>query len=99
MSWASNLRISWMLAAFFDGVCAAVVGVVAIIAADLLEASVNFPGFITNPSIEERLKNISDNSLAAVLYMLTLSALYKFTNKYTAIVLVVGALAGQYLFL
>ena len=76
------------------------VGVVAIIAADLLEASVNFPGFATNPSIEERLSNISDNSLAAVLYILTHSALYKFTNRYTAIILVVvGALAGQYLFL
>lgn len=73
---------------------------VAIVAADLLEASVNFPGFITNPSVEERLKTISNNSVAAVLYMLTLSALYKFTSKYTAIVLVVvGALAGQYLFL
>lgn len=88
------------LAAFFDGVCSAVVGVVAIVAADLLKAGVNSPGFITNPSIEERLKNASDNSLAAVMYMLTLSSLYKFTNKYTAIVLVVvGALTGQYLFL
>ena len=76
------------------------IGVVAIVAADLLEASVNFPGFITNPSVEERLKTISNNSVAAVLYMLTLSALYKFTSKYTAIVLVVvGALAGQHLFL
>ena len=80
--------------------CGAVIGVVAIVAADLLEASVKSPGFITNPSVEERLKSISDNSVAAVLYMLTLSALYKFTNKYTAIVLVVvGAIAGQYLFL
>lgn len=88
------------MAAFFDGVCGAVVGVVAIVAADLLEASVNSPGFVPTPSTEERLKNLSDNSIAAVLYMLTLSALYKFTNKYTAIVLVVvGALAGQYLFL
>jgi hypothetical protein len=76
------------------------VGVVAIVAADLLEASVNFPGFVTNPSMDERLQNISDNSLAAVLYMLTLSVLYEFTNRYTAIILVVvGALAGQYLFL
>ena len=88
------------LSAFFDGICGAVVGVVAIVAADLLESSVNFPGFIINPSVEERLKNVSENALAAVVYMLTLAALYKFTNKYTAIVLVViGALAGQYLFL
>ena len=88
------------LAAFFDGVCGAVVGVVAVVATDLLKASVDSPGFVANPSVEDRLKNISENSIAAVLYMLTLSALYKFTNKYTAIILVVvGAIAGQYLFL
>jgi uncharacterized membrane protein YqgA involved in biofilm formation len=89
-----------MLGAFFDGICGAVVGVVAIVAADLLEASVNFPGFNDRPSMEERLDNISKNALAAVVYMVTLAALYKFTNKYTAIILViVGALVGQYLFL
>lgn len=88
------------LATFFDGVCGAVVGVVAIVAADLLEASVKFQGFTINPTVEERIENISKNGLAAVLYMLSLAALYKFTNKYTAIVLVViGALVGQYLFL
>jgi xanthine/uracil permease len=81
-------------------VCGAVVGVVAIVAADLLEASVNFPGFNDNPTVEQRLDNVSKNALAAVVYLLTLGVLYKFTNKYTAIILVVvGALAGQYLFL
>jgi hypothetical protein len=36
---------------------------------------------------------------AAVLYMLALVALYKFTNKYIALLLVImGAIAGQFLF-
>jgi hypothetical protein len=36
---------------------------------------------------------------AAVLYMLALAVLYKFTNKYTALLLVImGAVAGQFLF-
>lgn len=92
--------ISQTLAAFFDGVCGAVVGVVAIVAVDILKASVNFSGFIINPSVDQRLDNASENALAAVLYMLGLAVLYKFTNKYTIIVLVVvGAISGQYLFL
>jgi hypothetical protein len=41
----------------------------------------------------------SENANAAVLYLLALAVLYKFTHKYTAIVLVLcGALAGQFLF-
>jgi len=37
---------------------------------------------------------------AAVLYMLALAALYKFTNKYTALLLVImGAVSGQFLFI
>lgn len=36
---------------------------------------------------------------AAVLYILALAVLYKFTNKYTALLLVImGAVAGQFLF-
>jgi hypothetical protein len=36
---------------------------------------------------------------AAVLYILALAVLYKFTNKYTSLLLViVGAVAGQFLF-
>ena len=41
----------------------------------------------------------SHDAVAAVLYLLALSALYRFTHKYTSIVLVLsGALAGQFLF-
>ena len=95
------MKLIWeMLAAFFDGVCGAVVGVVAIVAVYLLKASVKFPGFVINPSVDQRIENVSENALAAVLYILSLSVLYKFNNKYTTIVLVVvGALVGQYLFL
>jgi hypothetical protein len=36
---------------------------------------------------------------AAVLYILALAALYKFTSKYTALLLLAsGAIAGQFLF-
>lgn len=36
---------------------------------------------------------------AAVLYMLALAVLYKFTNKWTPLVLLAcGAIAGQFLF-
>lgn len=36
---------------------------------------------------------------AAVLYLLALAALYKFTNIYTALLLVIfGAVAGRFLF-
>ena len=95
------MKLIWeTLAAFFDGVCGAVVGVVAVVAVDLLKASVKFPGFVINPSVDQHIENASENALAAVLYILSLSVLYKFNNKYTTIVLViVGALAGQYLFL
>jgi hypothetical protein len=42
---------------------------------------------------------VSRSALAAVLYVIALAALYKFTNKYTPIILVVvGAIAGQFLF-
>lgn len=41
----------------------------------------------------------SENANSAVLYLVALAVLYKFTHKYTAIVLVLcGGLAGQFLF-
>lgn len=41
----------------------------------------------------------SESASAAVLYVIALAALYKFTNKFTPLVLVViGAIAGQFLF-
>jgi hypothetical protein len=41
----------------------------------------------------------AQDSIAAVLYLIALAVLYKFTHKYAVIVLVVStALAGQFLF-
>jgi hypothetical protein len=41
----------------------------------------------------------SESASAAVLYIIALAALYKSTNKYTPLVLVIiGAIAGQFLF-
>lgn len=41
----------------------------------------------------------ANSGLAAVLYMLALVVLYKFTNKWTPLVLLAcGAIAGQFLF-
>jgi hypothetical protein len=42
----------------------------------------------------------AQSGLAAVLFTLALAILYKFTNKWATIVLIVcGAVAGQFLFL
>jgi hypothetical protein len=41
----------------------------------------------------------TESALAAVLYILAIGALYKFSNKYTPLLLVlIGAIAGQFLF-
>jgi len=56
-------------------------------------------GRIKAMSVDGALVIASHDAVAAVLYLLALSALYKFTHKYTSIVLVLcGALAGQFLF-
>ncbi|KAL8919109.1 MAG: hypothetical protein Q9172_005139 [Xanthocarpia lactea] len=50
-------------------------------------------------SIDVALMRISQSASAAVLYMLALAALYKFTNKYTPLLMLIcGAIAGQFLF-
>ena len=50
-------------------------------------------------SINLVLQRVSQSAPAAVLYILALAALYKFTNKWTALVLLAsGAVAGQFLF-
>lgn len=68
------------------------IGVIAIIAVQILDASV-----------QEEPKTVveaANSGLAAVLYMLALAILYKFTNKWTPLVLLVcGAIAGQFLFI
>lgn len=42
----------------------------------------------------------AESASASVLYVVALAVLYKFTNKYTPLLLVaVSAIAGQYLFI
>lgn len=67
------------------------IGVIAIIAVEILEASVK--------GQPKTLFEAANSGLAATLYMLALLILYKFTNKWTPLVLLAcGAIAGQFLF-
>ncbi|KAH7201464.1 chromate transporter-domain-containing protein [Fusarium oxysporum] len=88
------------LASFFDGLCGSVIGVIPIIAAQILKASiVGSLERVKDKPIGEVIDTTAQVGPAAVLYMLALAVLYKFTNKYTALLLVImGAVAGQFLF-
>jgi hypothetical protein len=90
---------SKFLAAFFDGVCGSVVGVIAIVAIDILGASVGFTGHTAPTTFQEAMLVAAQDAISAVIYIVTLAVLYRFTHKYTAIILVLcGALGGQFLF-
>ncbi|EEU33636.1 uncharacterized protein NECHADRAFT_89295 [Fusarium vanettenii 77-13-4] len=88
------------LASFFDGLCGSVIGVIAIIAAQILKASIEGSlEKVKDKPVGEVIDTATQVGPAAVLYMLALAVLYKFTNKYTALLLVImGAVAGQFLF-
>jgi len=88
------------LASFFDGLCGSVIGVIAVIAAQILKASIEGSlDKLKDKPIREALNKTAQVGPAAVLYVLALAALYKFTNKYTTLLLVVmGSVAGQFLF-
>lgn len=87
------------LGAFFDGICGSIVGVIAIIAVQILGETVGTTGRIKPTTVDGVLVIASHDAVAAVLYLLALSVLYKFTHKYTSILLIMcGALAGQFLF-
>lgn len=90
-----------VLASFFDGLCGSVIGVVAIIAAQILKASVEGSiDRLQDKPTAEAIVLMAQVGPAAVLYLLALAVLYKFTNKYTALLLVIfGAVAGQFLFI
>lgn len=79
------------LATFFDGLCGAVIGVIGVIAAQILQASVH-----ASPTSVDK---AAQSAAAACLYLLALVVLYKFTNKWTPLLLLAcGAIAGQFLF-
>jgi chromate transport protein ChrA len=90
-----------LLASFFDGLCGSVIGIIAIMAAEVLKASVEGAlDKIENRPIEEAMSAVAQVGPAAVLYMLALTALYRFRSKYAALLLVaIGAIAGQFLFI
>jgi hypothetical protein len=77
-----------------------VIGVIAIISAQILRASVEGPlDKVKSKPISDIIDTTAQVGPAAVLFMLALAALYKFNNKYTALLLVViGAVAGQFIF-
>ena len=88
------------MSAFFDGLCGAVIGVIAVIAIDILKASVEGSERKSESTdIQKKFERVAHAASAAVLYILTLAVLYKFNHKYTAVLLVIcGAVAGQFLF-
>jgi hypothetical protein len=62
-------------------------------------ASVGGTGRVKQTTIDGVLTVATHDAVAAVLYLIALAALYRFSHKYTAVVLVLsGAVAGQFLF-
>ncbi|GLI74836.1 hypothetical protein PoHVEF18_003084 [Penicillium ochrochloron] len=87
------------LSDFFDGLCGAVIGVIAIIALQMLQSSLKMTNGNPTADVQSASAVASESASAAVLYVIALAALYKFTNRFTPLVLVViGAIAGQFLF-
>ncbi|KAF1994082.1 chromate transporter [Amniculicola lignicola CBS 123094] len=89
------------LASFFDGLCGAVIGVIAVISFQILKSSIQGTerDFHAKP-VELAIAKAAQSGIAAVIFTIALAVLYKFTNKWAVIVLVAtGAVAGQFLFL
>jgi chromate transport protein ChrA len=92
------LTLPQLLSDFFDGLCGAVVGVVSIIACQILKASVVAPSSRGGDSVATAIERASQSGLAAVLYILALAILYRFPGKYAAPLLFASAaVAGQFL--
>lgn len=71
---------------------------IAIIALQTLHSSLEVSGSMT-AALPQNVIN-AESASASVLYVVALAVLYKFTNKYTPLLLVaVSAIAGQYLFI
>ena len=72
---------------------------IAIIAAQILKSSIEGAAGKADELASEAYARISQAGPAAVLYLLALAGLYKFTNKYTPLLLLTfGAVAGQFIF-
>jgi hypothetical protein len=75
--------------------------VIAVISFQILKSSIQGPeqGFLTKP-VELAIEVAAQSGIAAVIFAVALAVLYKFTNKWATIVLIIsGAVAGQFLFL
>lgn len=70
------------------------------IAAQILKASIEGTlDKVKGKTLGEAVTTTAQVGPSAVLYVLALAVLYKFTNKYTALFLVIaGGVAGQFLF-
>lgn len=95
--------LTWVkfLSSFFDGLCGAVIGVIAVISFQIMKSSIQGTerDFLAKP-VEVAISKAAQSGIAAVLFCVSLVIMYKFTNKWTVIVLVVsGAVAGQFLFI
>ncbi|RIA92084.1 chromate transporter-domain-containing protein [Glomus cerebriforme] len=88
------------LSGFFDGITGSVVGIIAVTALDLLKFSITNIAILKNVPPEKRdLVAAQHSSVAAVLYVLSLAALYSFKKSIVPLLLVIfGAIAGQFLF-
>ncbi|OAL75385.1 hypothetical protein A7D00_0984 [Trichophyton violaceum] len=88
------------LASFFDGLCGSVIGVIAIIAFQILKSSVRGGEQDSQlKPVERSVSKAANSGPAAVLYLLTLGILYKANNKWVPLLLVVfGSVAGQFIF-
>lgn len=79
------------------------IGIIAIVAMQILQESIVDTRTLTisDPlKPEEAILSASRSALAAILYCIALSALYRFTSKYAGILLILaGAIAGQFLFI
>jgi hypothetical protein len=75
--------------------------VIAVISFEILKSSIQGTerDFQVKP-VEQAIARAAQSGIAAVVFTIALAVLYKFTNKWTPIVLVIsGAVAGQFLFL
>ncbi|KAG8410431.1 hypothetical protein J3459_008609 [Metarhizium acridum] len=69
-------------------------------AAQILKASIEGSlEKVKNKAVDDMIVTTAQVGPAAVLYMLSLGVVYKFTNKYTPLLLVIiGAVAAHFLF-
>ncbi|KAI8838410.1 chromate transporter [Chytriomyces cf. hyalinus JEL632] len=88
------------ISSFLDGVSGSVVGIIAVTAVQLFHSSI-VSAVSPLPGAKVDIQTASVNAVSSLmLYFLTLAVLYSFKDKTTnAVVVVVGAIAGQFLYL